>query len=342
MALAATLADVLPSAPRSTKADLAQRRLADDVDGPVNSRPLTRTVWFSLTNSNCSTDAPMEACQGKPFLAETTTSVAAAVSRETTPAATSWPSVDADRVGVADAAGGIMAEADGPRLRRDGQARQVHDHRVPPAGDPHRPAGVGDHAEARQRRLAVGALGGGRRSPSCAVSSRRLRRLRVVVASSSSCRLPCLLVLLGLRRRPGATVSPSSFISATSLARWRSSVSQSLPWRAYSAASVVVLLARRCGLGVGFLGRVHVLVAIPEPLVRRSPSTSRQLRIDLHGLGQPGGEDAVQDDRLAGGPARRGWTCSRSGGPAAPRRSCSPRSCRRRCCTACSGSGRSR
>ena len=58
----------------------------------VKSRPLTRTVCLSLTNSNCSTDAPVLACYGKPFFADTTISRAAAVSRLTTPVAMSFPS----------------------------------------------------------------------------------------------------------------------------------------------------------------------------------------------------------------------------------------------------------
>jgi len=60
--------------------------------GPENSRPLTITRWLSLTNSNSSTAAPIDACHGNPLRAETTISRAAAVSRETTPVATSRPS----------------------------------------------------------------------------------------------------------------------------------------------------------------------------------------------------------------------------------------------------------
>ncbi len=58
--------------------------------GPVHSWPFTSAFWSSRMNSASSTDAPMEACQGKPFRDEATTSLAAAVSRETTPLATSW------------------------------------------------------------------------------------------------------------------------------------------------------------------------------------------------------------------------------------------------------------
>ena len=60
--------------------------------GPENSLPFTRTVWLSFTNSNCSTAAPMDACQGNPFRADATTSRAAGVSRDTTPDATRLPS----------------------------------------------------------------------------------------------------------------------------------------------------------------------------------------------------------------------------------------------------------
>ncbi|OQB83268.1 MAG: hypothetical protein BWX88_03458 [Planctomycetes bacterium ADurb.Bin126] len=93
LAEAATLADVLPSAPRSTKLISPSVALRTTFRGPVNSRPFTVTAWLSLTNSNCSTPAPMLACQGKPLRAEMTTSRAAAVSREMTPSATSWPSL---------------------------------------------------------------------------------------------------------------------------------------------------------------------------------------------------------------------------------------------------------
>jgi len=91
-AAAATLADVWPSAPKSTKLISPSVERRTTFTGPRNSRPLTRVFWFSLTNSNSSMAAAMEACQGKPLRAETTISFAAAVSRETTPAAISLPS----------------------------------------------------------------------------------------------------------------------------------------------------------------------------------------------------------------------------------------------------------
>ena len=59
--------------------------------GPENCRPLTVASWPSLTKWNSSTLAPIEACQGNPFRAETTISFAAGVSRETTPVASSLP-----------------------------------------------------------------------------------------------------------------------------------------------------------------------------------------------------------------------------------------------------------
>ena len=89
--MAATLALVCPSAPRSTKliSPSVERRTTST--GPENSRPLTSAVWLGLMNSNSSTDAAKEACHGKPLRAEATISRAATVSRETTPVAKSLP-----------------------------------------------------------------------------------------------------------------------------------------------------------------------------------------------------------------------------------------------------------
>jgi len=53
---------------------------------------LTITFWFGFTNSKSSTDAPIDACHGKPLRAEATISRAAAVSRDTTPVASKRPS----------------------------------------------------------------------------------------------------------------------------------------------------------------------------------------------------------------------------------------------------------
>jgi len=89
---AATRAEVAPSAPKSTKLISPSVALRTTFKGPASSRPLTIAFWFSLTNSNSSTAAAIEACQGKPFRALATISLAAAVSRETTPAARSLPS----------------------------------------------------------------------------------------------------------------------------------------------------------------------------------------------------------------------------------------------------------
>lgn len=50
------------------------------------------------------------------------------------------------------------------------------------------------------------------------------------------------------------------------------------------------------GLSVGLLGRIDVLVAIPELLVRRMAWQHQS--IHFHRLGQPGGKDAVQHHRL--------------------------------------------
>ena len=91
LAMAATLALVAPSAPRSTKLISPSVALRTTLRGPLYWRPLTMTFWVSLTNSNSSTLAPTEACQGKPFLELTTTSRAADVSRDTRPVATSCP-----------------------------------------------------------------------------------------------------------------------------------------------------------------------------------------------------------------------------------------------------------
>ena len=90
--VAATLAEVRPSAPRSTKLISPSVALRTTLSGPVKLRPLTSTCWLSLTNSNSSTPAPTEACHGNPLRAEVTTSRAAGVSRETRPVATSCPS----------------------------------------------------------------------------------------------------------------------------------------------------------------------------------------------------------------------------------------------------------
>jgi hypothetical protein len=89
---AATLAEVRPSAPRSTKLISPSVALRTTLRGPVKVRPLTSTCWLSLTTSNSSTPAPTDACHGKPLRAEVTTSRAAGVSRETRPVATSCPS----------------------------------------------------------------------------------------------------------------------------------------------------------------------------------------------------------------------------------------------------------
>ena len=75
----------------STKLISPSVALRTTFTGPSKVRPLTITFWPSLTNSNSSTLEPIDACQGKPFFELVTTSLAAAVSRETTPLATSWP-----------------------------------------------------------------------------------------------------------------------------------------------------------------------------------------------------------------------------------------------------------
>ena len=85
----AMVAEVEPSAPRSTKLISPSVDLRTMFKGPATSRPLTVAVWFSRRNSNASTLAPTDACQGKPLRAETTTSRAAGVSREIIPVATS-------------------------------------------------------------------------------------------------------------------------------------------------------------------------------------------------------------------------------------------------------------
>jgi len=86
------LAVVLPSAPRSTKLISPSVDLRTMLSGPCTSRPLTVADWFSRRNSNASTLVPTDACHGNPLRAEATTSLAACVSRETTPDATSLPS----------------------------------------------------------------------------------------------------------------------------------------------------------------------------------------------------------------------------------------------------------
>ena len=55
VAAAATWALVWPSAPKSTKLISPSVDLRTTFTGPKNSRPLTKTFWFSLTNSNSST-----------------------------------------------------------------------------------------------------------------------------------------------------------------------------------------------------------------------------------------------------------------------------------------------
>jgi hypothetical protein len=52
LACAATVALVLSSAPRSTKLISPSVAFRTTFTGPLNSRPLTKTCWFSLTNSN--------------------------------------------------------------------------------------------------------------------------------------------------------------------------------------------------------------------------------------------------------------------------------------------------
>ena len=91
VAIAATLAEVWPSAPKSTKLISPRTDRRTTFTGPKNSRPLTNTFWPPLMNSYSSTPAPIEACQGKPLRDEATISRAAAVSRETMPAASKRP-----------------------------------------------------------------------------------------------------------------------------------------------------------------------------------------------------------------------------------------------------------
>ena len=82
---------VRPSAPRSTKLISPSVALRTMLMGPENSNPFTIAFCDSRMNSNSSTLAPTEACQGKPFREDATTSRAVAVSREITPVATSCP-----------------------------------------------------------------------------------------------------------------------------------------------------------------------------------------------------------------------------------------------------------
>ena len=108
----------------------------------------------------------------------------------------------------------VVAEADRPALRRDRQAGQVHDHRIPPAGDPHRPARVGDHREPRQPRLAVGRRRRRRRPPrSGSRPARSARFSSVGLASSDRHRDSSASGLHALRlrlRRSGSSLAVSA------------------------------------------------------------------------------------------------------------------------------------
>ncbi len=185
-------------------------------------------------------------------------------------------------------------------------------------------------------------------SPSSAASTvsgqRKVRYSGCLASCSTSVSSP-LGRPCGCRGWACHVVSPSSFISVFSLARWRSSVSQSLPCPGVLSRQRGGVAGQARRLGVGLLGRVDVLGAVAEPLVRHAARQSRRIGeapLSELRLGQPGGEDAVQD-RL--GQVRLldadglvvGLVVQPAGGVVVARRSC-----RRRCCTACSGSGRSR
>src|SRR5690606_37417848 len=112
----------------------------------------------------------------------------------------------------ADALARVVVEADRDVLAIDGQTFEVHHDRVRETGDPHRPAGVGHHAElGHPRKFAVAS--GGCRLDGQRAAEAEVVRLRVVVRfHGHPCRAPLLRLCPKwvLRRlRPGLVPASS-------------------------------------------------------------------------------------------------------------------------------------
>ena len=255
--------------------------------------------------------------------------------------ATSWPGLHADRIGVADAGSRVVAEADRAALRLgiDRPARSSDD-RMPPAGDAHRAARVGDHAEARQR------------GPAVTVGSRQRRRCRSrqVRGQRQAARRRGMLLLRLVREAASAHRHRSPRAGVRACAGCAGAQPQlvhqrQFPWRAGAARlpspgpggrtrrrAWSCGSARRVAWALASFGGIDVLVAVPEPLVSRSNRRRRvagahrlrQQTVDQDRLVEPGGEDRIEDHAAPSEPGRRGSICNRSGGRAGRRRSCSP------------------
>ena len=249
---AATMATGLAVGAQVHETDLAQVGLADDVQRAgklpaVDRRLLVLFDELELLDAGADRGLPREAVAGRDddLLGRRRVAGDDAGGQKLSV-------VHPDLVGMAHAAGHVVPEADRPVLRRDRHAGQVHHHRIPPAGDPHRPAGVGDHREPRQpRACSRQSPGGSAASMAIAPARKRLSRpdLRssrcqeLFGASSMEFHSPppdrrALLVWpmdwsVPLRRCASG-LRPNCSISGVSLARWRSSLSQSRPCWAYS------------------------------------------------------------------------------------------------------------
>ena len=135
--------------PEVDEADLAERRLADDVDRAgellaVDRRLLRLLDELELLDAGADGRLPGEAVpRGGDHLAGRR-SVTGDHAR-----GDELPPFDLDRVGVAHASRRVVREPDRPVLRRHRQPRQVQDDGVAPPGDAHGPARVRDHLEAR-------------------------------------------------------------------------------------------------------------------------------------------------------------------------------------------------
>jgi len=143
--------------PQVHETDLAQGRLADHVHRASELPPVDRDLLvlphkLELLDRRPDRGLPGEpvAGRGHDLLGRHRVARHHALGHQA-------PLLDLDQVRVAHPRLHVVAEADGAALGGDAQPGQVHDHRKAPPEDPHGPARVGDHVEAGQARLAVGA-----------------------------------------------------------------------------------------------------------------------------------------------------------------------------------------
>ena len=277
--------------------DLLERHLRTTCSGPVE-RPAVDLTLAGRDELRLD-DRPRRCwpARGSRCCPLRATSRAHEVSRLISPSATSWPSSIAHAVRVAHALAGLVVQPDGDVLAVD------------PGRPGPRPPGAGSRRSASGRPCRRPWRSGAAAFPSPAASIVS-GQVRSMIGCQAALSAVSVILFVLLRRAVlgcglGLRSSPSSFISCTSLARWRSSVSQSLPWRAYSAASVVVLLVSRVAWALASLaGSTCSLPSQNHWCGRcRRAFAGRRTRCDSTA-------SAIQAAKMRSSTTRPRWACS--------------------------------